>query len=95
MVDDILHLVDGVDHPLALVDSGAGIEVDMVLEMGEVIRIVHGREAEVLIGILEETVGRGEEVQVIVVILVEVHPPRGEVGREVGALYLEGVGIRA
>jgi hypothetical protein len=96
MVDDILRLVDEVGHPLALADSGAVIAVDMVLGTAEVIHIVHERKVEVLTGMPEEIVERGEEVGVIVVILVEVHPlPRGEVEREVGALHLKGVEIGA
>jgi hypothetical protein len=92
MVDDILHLVD--EDPLALEDSEVVIEVVMALGMEEVIHIAHDRGVEALTGSLGETAGKGEEVQVIVVILVEVPPlPVGEVGREVGALHQKGVGI--
>jgi hypothetical protein len=76
------------------------LEVDIVggldLEMEGVIRIVHDREVEVLIGMLEEIVGGEDGVQVIVVILVGVRPLLGK-GVELGVevLYPEGRGIGA
>lgn len=96
MEDDFLHLEEvGVEVGVVKEDLGVDIVVDLDLGMEGVTPIVHDREAEALIGILEEIAAEEDEVRVIAVILVGVLRLLLEEGVELGVkvLYLDGGGI--